>query len=267
VHRCGARQISAAFEKERAMIPEWITTLSVAMLSVGALCSMIIVIDLLMGHQQHMWIMNIVWPVAALFGTIVAVWGYFKYGRLATQHQVMAAKERGEEPPNKTQTPFPVMVAKGAAHCGSGCTLGDICAEFLALAFPLAAAFVGWKWLFPDTHAGKMYSVWILDYLFALGFGVAFQYFTIVPMRGLPLGKGLWQAFKADILSLTAWQVGMYSLMAAANLGLFMHVWHTPLRPNMPEFWATMQLAMIAGFITSYPVNWWLIRSGIKEAM
>jgi hypothetical protein len=28
-----------------------------------------------------------------------------------------------------------------------------------------------------------------------------------------------------------------------------------------------MQIAMIFGFITSYPVNWWLIKSGIKERM
>jgi len=28
-----------------------------------------------------------------------------------------------------------------------------------------------------------------------------------------------------------------------------------------------MQLAMLAGFATSYPVNWWLIRSGLKEQM
>jgi hypothetical protein len=28
-----------------------------------------------------------------------------------------------------------------------------------------------------------------------------------------------------------------------------------------------MQIAMLCGFVTSYPVNWWLVRSGIKEAM
>jgi Domain of unknown function (DUF4396) len=28
-----------------------------------------------------------------------------------------------------------------------------------------------------------------------------------------------------------------------------------------------MQLAMLAGFVTSYPVNWWLIRIGVKERM
>jgi hypothetical protein len=34
-----------------------------------------------------------------------------------------------------------------------------------------------------------------------------------------------------------------------------------------PVFWLMMQIAMIAGFLTSYPVNWWLIRKGIKETM
>lgn len=28
-----------------------------------------------------------------------------------------------------------------------------------------------------------------------------------------------------------------------------------------------MQIAMSFGFLTSYPVNWWLLRSGLKEKM
>jgi hypothetical protein len=28
-----------------------------------------------------------------------------------------------------------------------------------------------------------------------------------------------------------------------------------------------MQIAMVAGFITAFPVNWWLIKIGIKEKM
>jgi hypothetical protein len=34
-----------------------------------------------------------------------------------------------------------------------------------------------------------------------------------------------------------------------------------------PVFWLMMQIAMLAGFLTSYPVNWWLVRAGIKEEM
>lgn len=249
------------------MIPHWFTLLSMLMLALGGLCALTIVIDLLMGNQQHMWIMNIVWPVSALYGTVFALWGYFKYGRLASQRAMMQARERGEEPPNKTQTPFAMMVAKGTAHCGSGCTLGDICAEFLAMGAPAVAIWFGWKSLFPDTERGKMFAVWILDYLFAFLIGIAFQYYTIKPMRGLSPLEGLVQAVKADAFSLTAWQVGMYGGMAAAQFGVFAYVWRHPLKPSMPEFWFVMQLAMLLGFATSYPVNWWLIRAGIKEKM
>jgi len=28
-----------------------------------------------------------------------------------------------------------------------------------------------------------------------------------------------------------------------------------------------MQIAMLAGFLTSYPANWWPLRAGIKEKM
>jgi hypothetical protein len=28
-----------------------------------------------------------------------------------------------------------------------------------------------------------------------------------------------------------------------------------------------MQISMVCGFLSSYPVNWWLLRSGIKEMM
>jgi hypothetical protein len=33
------------------------------------------------------------------------------------------------------------------------------------------------------------------------------------------------------------------------------------------EFWFAIQLAMLAGFATAYPVNWLLIRKGLKEEM
>ena len=34
-----------------------------------------------------------------------------------------------------------------------------------------------------------------------------------------------------------------------------------------PVFWFMMQIAMLAGFLTSYPFNWYLLRRGIKEEM
>ncbi|MBW4025232.1 MAG: DUF4396 domain-containing protein [Proteobacteria bacterium] len=244
------------------MIPSWLHDLSIAYLLLGGLCAAIVAVDV-SRHPQHMWIMNVVWPVTALFGTVWIVWQYFVYGRLATHEKMHAAMQRKQEPPNKRETPFPVVVANGALHCGSGCTLGDIVAEWLVFAVPTIAVWFGYKGLFGD----KIFAVWIVDYIFAYAFGIFFQYFTIAPMRGLSFGPGLAAAIKADTLSLTAWQVGMYGFMAFAYFYLFRTVLGTPLQTNMVEFWFMMQIAMIFGFITAYPVNWWLIKSGIKERM
>ena len=74
-------------------------------------------------------------------------------------------------------------------------------------------------------------------------------------------------AVKADALSLSAWQVGMYGFMAVAQLAWYPHVFGTRAAVDTPEFWFAMQLAMIAGFATAYPVNAWLIRKGLKERM
>ena len=244
------------------MIPFWLHWLSIAALLTGAACSLLILIDVLR-HPQKMAVMNVVWPVTALFGMVGSLWLYFRYGRLANKSAAMAAKQAGQKPPAKTQTPFPIMVAKGALHCGSGCSIGDICAEWLAFLIPGVAVWFGWHNIFAE----KIYSVWILDFILAFILGVAFQYFTIVPMRHLGKLQGIWQAVKADTLSLTAWQVGMYGFMAAAYFWIFRDVLGTKLEVNSPEFWFMMQIAMIFGFMTSYPVNWWLLKAGLKEKM
>jgi hypothetical protein len=244
------------------MIPNWLHYLSLASLTLGFFCALVIAIDITR-HHQHMFIMNIVWPVTALFGGPVSIWGYYKYGRLATHDKAKAAMVRGEDPPHKQLTPFPVMVGKATMHCGAGCTLGDICAEWLAFAFPTIALAFGWQSIFAD----KVFAVWIFAYVLAYIFGIVFQYATIAPMRNLGFAQGLWAAVKADTLSLTAWQVGMYGFMALAHFYFFAALLGSKLEVNSVEFWFMMQIAMWYGFATSYPVNWWLIEKGLKERM
>jgi len=244
------------------MIPDWLHILSLVSLIAGAACATFIAVDE-WRDPQHMWIMNLVWPLVALFASVIALWAYLAYGRLAAESRAAPAMARGEPMPSKARTPFPMMVAKGSAHCGSGCALGDIVAEWLAFLVPSVAIWLGWQSLFAD----KIFAVWILDFILAFGFGVAFQYFTIKPMRGLPVRQGLVQAVKADALSLTAWQVGMYGFMAVAHFWIFKTLLGATLEVPTVEFWFMMQIAMLFGFVTSYPVNWWLIRAGIKDEM
>lgn len=138
------------------------------------------------------------------------------------------------------------------SHCGAGCTLGDIMAEFAV--FGLGASAGG-------LILGAEY---IGDYVAAVGLGIVFQYFAIAPMRGLSLRKGLAEAAKADVASLTAFEAGLFGWMAVIYFVLF----PSPhLHPDSPVYWFLMQIGMIAGSFTAWPVNMWLIRAGIKEAM
>ncbi|WP_322867904.1 DUF4396 domain-containing protein [Aquicoccus sp. G2-2] len=230
------------------MPTDTLTLISVLSLSTGALCAAWIVHDVIR-HPAKMAIMNFVWPISALFGSVLLLWFYLKHGR----------ETSGD---TRHDPPFSIAVAKGALHCGAGCTLGDIIAETLALALPGVLLLFGYPHLFEE----RIFAVWGLDYVFALGIGIVFQYFAIAPMRDLGLREGLWVAFKADVLSLSAWQVGMYGAMAIAHFVIFPSL-DTKLDAASPSFWFAMQLAMLAGFATAYPVNWWLIRSGVKERM
>jgi len=233
------------------MIPLGLHITSEISLAVALLCALAIGADELR-RPQTMWIMNLVWPLCALFGSVLWLAFYLRYGRMP---------QSADGP--RTATPFAIQVAKAASHCGAGCTLGDMCAEGLMIAAPSLAVWFGLGTLFRE----RVFAGWIFDFVLAYAFGIVFQYFTIAPMRKLGFAAGLWAAVKADTLSLIAWQVGMYAVMAIAHFWLFRSVFHVPLQASTSEFWLVMQIAMIFGFVTSYPVNVFLLRAGLKEKM
>lgn len=227
-----------------------LNTIAYIFLAVGGICSIIIIIDLFSGNLQQMMVMNFVWPITALYAGPLALLAYYKIGRLSTKKAMMKAKMQDKEMPSK-QKPFWQSVVVGALHCGSGCTLGDIMAETLLIFVPVV--------VFGD----KLYGAWTVDFVFAFVLGIIFQYYSIKPMKNLSPKDAFIAALKADTLSLTSWQIGMYGGMAIATFLIFKH----HLEATTPVFWMVMQFAMLLGFLTAYPVNWWLLKKGIKEVM
>ncbi len=122
--------------------------------------------------------------------------------------------------------PFWMTTFVGATHCGAGCTLGDIIAEFVIF-------FTGL------TIAGSTFGTALVgDYVLAFSLGIAFQYFAIVPMRDLSPGRGIVAALKADALSLTTFEVELFGWMALMRFVFF----HPALHPNSPVSRFMMQL-------------------------
>lgn len=101
----------------------------------------------------------------------------------------------------------------------------------------------------------------ILYYGFALLFGILFQYFSIAPMSGEWGVRSIIRAAKADVASLTAFEIGLFGWMAIYQIA----IWNWRLGTVTTVYWWMMQIGMILGFLTAFPMNWVLIKYGIKE--
>ena len=145
--------------------------------------------------------------------------------------------------------PMWATILIGVSHCGAGCVLGDLVGE----------------WLVYGTGAMiNGHDVWaelLIDYAFALLFGIVFQYFSIAPMSGAWGPMTLWRAFKADVVSLTSFEVGAFGWMVAFQVGIFGY----RIDMNTWLYWWMMQIGMALGACTAFPVNYWLIKHKVKE--
>jgi hypothetical protein len=245
--------------------PVWANTLGGIFVALGIASALTIVVDVLvLGYRQQMAVMNVVHPVTALYLGPVWLWLYFTRARRSSTKWI----EREAERLDQSQVDLDALkrqasstegddltrwnVADAVSHCGAGCTLGDIIGEWIVFA-------TGW------TIAGAtLYAELILDFVFAWTLGVAFQYFTIVPMRN-EVGRlqGLWLAIRADTASIVSFQVGLFAWMILSAKVL----WSPPLPIDSTAHWWMMQVGMILGFATAWPVNRWLIRRSWKEKM
>lgn len=200
-------------------------------------------------YPQPMKIMNIVWPLTVLWSGVLGFWAFFAFGR-SKEHDM---ENMGGSMKNMPETSnFAEKVALSTFHCGAGCTLADIIGESLGRSFLPLSGLSGIIWM------------WALDYILALIIGAYFQYAAIRPMLSKETSGDVFiKALKIDFWSLTFWQIGMYF-----SSYLFLFVFFQQQISHLSlSFWFVMQIAMCAGFLFAYPINWFLIRKGVKPAM
>lgn len=214
---------------------------------VMALLSVLTLLSYLYTYPQPMRVMNLVWPLTALWSGLIGLWAFFTFGRV--RGMIQHPDKRKMQMPRR---PFWQNVALSTFHCGAGCTLADLIGEGFGpfLLHPLGMTGIGW--------------MWGLDYVLALVIGAGFQYAAIRPgLSALSPKTVFLRALKIDFLSLSSWQIGMYAFCYL----LFFVVLPYPPTHTSWSFWFIMQLAMFVGFFFSYPVNWLLIKRGVKPAM
>lgn len=230
------------------MAPHWFELVAWAALGVGFASALVIAADIvLLRNHQHMAIMNLVFPLTALYMGPIALWLYLARGRR------MSLKQMQAKPAERDARDSWWQVSLSDTHCGAGCALGDIGGEWLV-----------WATAWTIGSTADLGPEYILDLPLAWIFGILFQYFAIAPLRGqvgelAPLGD----AIKSDTLSVLSFEVGLFGWMALSHY----LIWQPSLPIDSSSHWFMMQVGMTLGFLTSWPVNRWLLRNGVKEPM
>ncbi len=138
------------------------------------------------------------------------------------------------------------QVLGSTMHCVAGDGVGILAGAVLAGFFHLSKV--------PDIA---------LEYF--LGFGFGWTIFQSLFMRGAVGGsyaRALANTFLPELLSMNCLMAGMVPTMILART-------HVPASadPFDPVFWFVMSMALLVGFVTAYPMNWWLVSNHMKHGM
>jgi len=100
---------------------------------------------------------------------------------------------------------------------------------------------------------------------YVLGFGFGWTIFQALFMKGMAGGsytKALRTTFLPELLSMN---LLMAAMVPAATL--FRTRFPESQHPGNPAFWFAMSMALLAGFVAAYPINWWLVSRHLKHGM
>lgn len=100
---------------------------------------------------------------------------------------------------------------------------------------------------------------------YALGFGFGWSIFQALFMRDMAGGsylRALRRAFLPELLSMNCLMAGMVPVATLAT-----KMYPASHDPSGPAFWFVMSMALLVGFITAYPMNWWLVSRHMKHGM
>ena len=133
------------------------------------------------------------------------------------------------------------MAVMATRHCLIGCGIGEILGMVISTAF--------------DFHNAT--SV-ILSILLAFLFGYSLTYFPLI--KSLGKKKAARTAFASDSMSITSMEI-MDNLVIVLIPGAL----NATLSQSL--FWLSLFLSLVAAFIVTVPVNYWLISRGLGHAV
>jgi hypothetical protein len=156
-----------------------------------------------------------------------------------------------KEPRPFTHEEFIKPTWKQAMGSTMHCLAGDATGIILAATVTALLGFPMWVDLIVEYAAGFTFGLLIFQALFMKG------------MMGGSYSKALRMSFMPEWLSMNMVMAGMIPVMVAGMMGRDMRA----MEPSQLLYWGVMAAGVSVGFVTAYPVNWWLVTKGLKHGM
>lgn len=132
------------------------------------------------------------------------------------------------------------LAASATLHCLTGCAVG----EFLGLLLGVALGFHPWMTTALST---------VLSYVSGFTFGL-----TPLVRRGMSFREAFKAIWLGEVISIGVMEVAMnltdYHVGGMTTSSVFSF-----------RFWLGYAVALPAGFLAAWPVNWWLLKSSVKK--
>ena len=168
-------------------------------------------------------------------------------GPVALVFYILADKEPRPGEHEQFIQPMWKQVLGSTLHCVAGDATGII----------IAATITGLLGL-------PMWFDMLAEYVFGFGFGLfIFQALFMKDMFGGSYRTAVRRSFMPEWLSMNTMMAGMFPTMVYFMMGSDMRA----MDPRELIYWGVMSLAIGVGFVTAYPMNWWLVSKGLKHGL
>jgi hypothetical protein len=138
------------------------------------------------------------------------------------------------------------QVLGSTMHCVAGDGVGILAGAVISITLGLAG-----------------YGEALLEYLLGFRFGwTIFQALFMRDMAGGSYVRSLAATFMSELLSMNLLMTAMIPTMM-----ILRSVLAPSAGPGAPVFWFVMSMALLAGFIAAFPMNWWLVANHLKHGM
>ncbi len=214
----------------------WIDVVLLGWLAVTALSVIYVAWDNFVNKNPENTVIKWAWVLTTLYT-----------GPVALAFYILADKEPRPGEHEQFIQPMWKQVLGSTLHCVAGDATGII----------IAATITGLLGL-------PMWFDMLAEYVFGFAFGLfIFQALFMKDMFGGSYRTALRRSFMPEWLSMNTMMAGMFPAMVYFMMGSDMRA----MDPRELIYWGVMSFAIAVGFVTAYPMNWWLVSKGLKHGL